>query len=60
MGVWLSVPTSVSGQAQDTPSRSAVVTTAARRSMLIVCMMPVPGGKTRKPARVPEAHFMKP
>ena len=47
IGVWLSVPISVSGTAQAAPSRFSVVTTVASRSRLIVCMMPVPGGCTR-------------
>ncbi|MNP68871.1 hypothetical protein D3C76_1648870 [compost metagenome] len=55
IGVWLSVPISVSGMIQ--PSRSA--TTVARRSRFSVCMMPVPGGCTRKFERLFVAHFMK-
>ena len=57
--MWLSVPTSVSGTAQSSPSRPTVATTLARRSMLIVCMMPVPGGNTRKPRTAPAAHLVK-
>ena len=41
-GVWLSVPTSVSGNA--TPSRAC--TTGDIRSRLIWCMIPLPGGIT--------------
>ncbi len=59
IGVWLSVPTSVSGTAHSSPRRSSVATTVASRSMLIVCMMPVPGGNTRKPRTAEAAHFMK-
>ena len=59
IGVWLSVPISVSGTAQATPSRSAVPTTVASRSRFSVCMMPVPGGCTRTPDSALVAHFMK-
>ena len=55
MGVWLSVPIRVSGIIQ--PPR--VVTTVASRSRFSVCMMPVPGGWTRKFDRLLAAHFMK-
>ena len=63
IGVWLSVPTRVSGTAHGTdgpaPLGCTVAATVARRSMLMVCMMPVPGGKTRNPCTAPVAHFMK-
>ena len=59
IGVWLSVPISVSGTAQLSPSRVSVVTIVASRSRLIVCMMPVPGGCTRRSLRARVAHFMK-
>ena len=59
IGVWLSVPISVSGTAQRSPSRVSVVTTVASRSRLIVCMMPVPGGCTRRSLSARVAHFMK-
>jgi hypothetical protein len=59
IGVWLSVPIRVSGTTQVSPSRVSVVTIVASRSRLIVCMMPVPGGCTRRSFKARVAHFMK-
>ena len=57
IGVWLSVPSSVSGTTQRSPSRVSNATTVARCSRLIVCMMPVPGGSTRMPLSAARRPF---
>ena len=41
IGVWLSMPTRLSGKASRRPSRSALATTSAKRSILTRCTMPV-------------------
>jgi hypothetical protein len=58
IGVWLSVPISVSGISQSSPSRRSTATTLASRSRLSVCMMPVPGGWTVRLAIDRSAHFI--
>ena len=60
MGVWLSVPISVSGIAQSAPSLRVKLTSVASRSRLMVCMMPVPGGWTRRLPSAALAHFIRP
>ena len=59
MGVWLSVPISVSGTSQLPSLRASVVTTVANCSRFSVCMMPVPGGWMRTPFSTCEAQRKK-
>jgi hypothetical protein len=59
IGVWLSVPISVSGISQFSPSRRSTETTVDRRSRLSVCMMPVPGGWTVRLSIAWLAHFIR-
>ncbi len=59
MGVWLSVPSIMSGTAQSLPPRSSLVTTVASCSRLMVCMIPVPGGWMVTWARALEAQRRK-